>query len=196
MRRLAHGRAVPPCVVALAALAASGGCVPPGDFRPAAPFVDGRTSEIGAGVVASTKRPYVDEPTRAVGQLWGAHRFGERISVAGVGAFDDRAVALGAAFRVDALRFDRFALAGEVQLGYAWAGLSMPMAVRLFDATWLYAGPRALPRFQEWMLDLPVGLSVRVHEGFALRAEAHATWVDLDPYSRRFHLGLAAAYQF
>ena len=169
--------------------------MPMGDFRPASGFMEGR--RLGsAPAPCDGKRPYVDEPTRATGQLWASGLLGKRFTLSGVGAFDDKAAALGGALRFDYLRTGRVGLGVEAQLGWAWLGLTLPAAVRLFDQTWIYAGPRFAPRFQEWMLDLPVGVTTRVYDGLMIRAEYHATWIDLDYYSRRHHLALGVAYQF
>lgn len=141
-------------------------------------------------------RPYVVEDWEPAGQIWVTGDAAKWLSLSGIGAFDTNAAAVGGAARWNALRYDRFAGGFEVELGYAWASLSVPLAVRLFDQTHVYSAPRVGNLGADVTWGVPVGLSVRVYEGFALRAEAQLSWAELLYYERRLHLGVAAAYQF
>lgn len=180
------------CGIALLAL----GCSPVMGFRPASGLMPDRRLEAGLGVAEVEPRPYVTEPKARAGQAWLTGNLGRSWSLSGISAFDDDAVAAGAALRVTPLRFDRFAAGVEQELGYAWFAWSTPMALRLVDQTWLYTGPR----LGTWGIDmsffLPVGLSVRVIDGLMLRAEWQRSWQDYKYYNRRDHYGLAIAHQF
>jgi hypothetical protein len=141
-------------------------------------------------------RPFVDEPARASGQLWGAFRLGPHFTITGVSAFDASAIAVGGALRWNAVRASRFAMGVEGEGGFAWVGAGLPLAFRLFDQTWLYTSPRMAFRLVDAVLTVPVGLSVRIFDGFMLRAEYGASWVDLQRAQRRNFGGLALAVAF
>src|SRR5262245_56971779 len=107
------------------------GCAPLARFRPASGLMPGKSLEPGAGVAYVAPRPRVDEPTRGAGQVWLSGEPGSRVSLSAIGAFDVDAFALGGALRVDFLRADRAVAGVEAELGYAWAALSLPFALRL-----------------------------------------------------------------
>ena len=172
------------------------GCSPIAGLRPASGLLPDRRLEVGGGAAILGPRPFVEEPTRGTGQLWATGRVGQWITLSAIGAFDTSAFALGGAMRLNVLRWDRVAAGVEVEAGFAWAGASLPLALRLFDETWLYTAPRVGTRSYDWALELPVGLSVRVYGGWMVRAEYRVSWVDLDPYSRRHHAALGIACQF
>jgi hypothetical protein len=171
-------------------------CGPIASFRPAPGLMPGRSLEVGAGAAMVTARPYVNESAAGAGELWVTGAIGEHGEVAAIGAFDTDALGVGGAMRVYALRADRVALGAEVELGYAWAALSLPAALRLFDQTFVYTAPR----IGNWSFDacffIPVGASVRVYDGLFVRAEWQRSWQDFQYYNRRDHFGAALAYQF
>lgn len=171
-------------------------CSPIAGLRPASGLLPDKRLELGGGAAIIGPRPYVDEPVRGTGQLWATGRASRHVTLSAIGAFDTNALAIGGALRVDLLRADRFAGGAEIEGGYAWAGASVPCALRLFDETWLYTAPRVGTRSYNWAIELPAGLNVRVYEGWMLRAEYRISWVELDPYSRRSHAALGVAYQF
>jgi hypothetical protein len=181
--------------VIAAALLASAGCAPVAGFRPPAPLLPDRSVELGAGGVALSPRPYVQEPWRGAGQLWAAGPISKRFDLGAVAAFDLDGAAVGATLRLHVSTHDRFALAVDTELGWGWISLSVPLGVRLFDETWLYTAPRLFNWGQRPAVAVPVGLSVRIADGFFLRAEAQAVWPDLSPYQRRWIFGLGAAQQ-
>lgn len=181
------------CALVLLLLTA---CTPIAGFRPASGLLPDRHLEIGGGAAIIGPRPFVEEPARATGQLWTTGRISRHVTVSGIGAFDTSAVAVGGAIRWDYLRVDRVATGVEVEGGFAWVGGSVPFALRLFDETWLYTAPRIGTRSYDWAVELPLGLSVRVVSGWMVRAEYRISWVELDPFTRRHHAGLALAYQF
>jgi hypothetical protein len=178
-----------------AVLLGSLGCAPIASFRPPAPLPPDRSAEMGAAGVAISPRPYVQEPWRGAAQLWAAGPISRRFDLGAVAAFDLDGVAAGATLRLHVTTHDRFALAIDTELGWGWASVALPIGVRLFDETWLYSAPRLFNWGQRPAVAVPVGLSVRVVDGFFVRAEAQAVWPDLSPYQRRWIFGLAAAQQ-
>jgi hypothetical protein len=185
-----------PLALALLLLLLLPACTPIAGFRPASGLLPDKRLEIGGGGAVIGPRPYVEEPARGAGQVWATGRTSRRVTLSAIGAFDDSAVALGGAVRLDYLRTGRVAAGVEVEGGFAWAGASVPAALRLFDETWLYTAPRLGTRGLEWAIELPVGLSVRIFDGWMVRAEYRVSWVELDPFTRRHLVGFATAYQF
>ena len=118
------------------------GCSPVSSFRPAAGLLPGATREVGLAGTLVTPRPYVSEPARGVAEVWFSSVLGERSDLTGLVAFDDEALALGGAVSLRYARSDRFAGGGELEVGYAWAALSAPLSLRLFDQTHVYVAPR------------------------------------------------------
>jgi hypothetical protein len=116
--------------------------------------------------------------------------------VSAIGAFDADAAAVGGALRYDALRTQRAAIGVEAELGYAWAALSVPLAARIFDETWVYGAPR----IGTWALDPVVsmlsGVSARVYDGVIVRGEGQLSYQGLQSYNQRSHFSFGAAYQF
>jgi hypothetical protein len=172
------------------------GCAPVAGFRPASGAMPGRTLELGAGAAAVSPRPYVDETWQGAGQLWLTLDRSELLALSGIAAFDDDAVALGGAARLGLVRHDRFAGGVEGELGFAWAALSLPLAVRAFEQNWIYSAPRLGTWSTDALIGLPLGASVHVYDGLILRAEAQVSWQDFKYYNRRTTLGAGAAYQF
>lgn len=171
-------------------------CAPLAAFRPASGLMGDRTFEVGAGGALQSPRPYVDEPMAAAGQVWATTRATRRITVSGVAAFDAEGFALGLAPRFDLLRTDRFAAGLEPQLGFAWGALSVPLAVRILDETWIYTSPRVGTVGLDPALHVPVGLSARFYEGFMLRLEYAVLWTgELSYYQQRRIVGIALAVQ-
>lgn len=184
----------PLALAPLLLVALDAGCAPLASFRPAAGLPDDRHAEFGAGGVVVTPRPYVEEPTRAAGQLWASTRTSRRITLTGLAAFDATAFALGGAARLDVLRTERFAAGVEPELGYLWAGLRAPVAVRFQGENWLYFAPRVAARGLDFSLDVPVGMSLELTDDVFLRAEYAFTWTgELSYYQRRQVLGAAIA---
>lgn len=183
---------------ALSALcAACVGCAPLASLRPAGGLVEsGRSFELGAGAVALGPRPYVIESWQPVGQVWGTLALSRWFELSTVGAFDEAGFAVGETLRWIPLRLDRLALGGELELGFAWAAVALPVALRLTDGVWLYSTPRLGNLGIHLTPGLPAGISVNVAGGLVLRAEAQVSWADFLAYQRRLHLAAGAAYQF
>lgn len=170
-------------------------CAPLASFRPAPGLLEGRDVELGAGGVAVSPRPFVQEDWRGAGQLWGSLAVTDWLMVSGILVADDQAVLGGGAARALLLRTDRFAGGVELELGWAWGALALPVAIRLFDESWLYASPRIGTLGDEITPGIPVGLSFRLHEGLFVRAEGQVSWARFSGFERRFHVGGAVAYQ-
>ena len=171
-------------------------CAPLGELRPASGMMPGKTFEIGSGVVHVSPRQYVEESPSNTGMLWGSADVSRVINLSIISAFDTNALAVGAAVRVNALKYDRFAGGVELQLGHAWGALVLPVAARLFDQTWVYASPRFGTLGRDLAFGAPVGVSVRVWNGLAVRGEVQTSWKDFKYYNRRIHSALGVAWQW
>src|SRR5262245_55807721 len=128
-------------LAALALVAAAGACSPIANLRPASGLMPGKKLEVGGGVAAVSPRPYVNEDWEGAGQVWVSGDTSSLISLSAIGAFDTDAFAAGGALRVNLVHESRFAFGVEGEAGYAWAALSLPAAVRLFDESWVYSAP-------------------------------------------------------
>lgn len=182
------------CATLTAVLGVS--CAPAATFRPASALQGEQSIEMGAGAVVVTPRPYVQERYHGAGEVWVTGRVAPWLHLSGIGAFDPDAVAVGGAATSIPLRFDRFAGGVEVEAGYAWVAGALPLAVRVVDGVWLYTSPRLGTWGDALTPGIPVGVSIDLGPHFILRAEGQVSWADFKYYNRRFHGGLAAAYQF
>jgi len=172
-------------------------CAPPADLRPpSALLFSDRTLEIGAGVVHVSKRPYVDEPSRNIGQSWMTLRAASWVSFSAISAFDREGALGGGAALFRLLRTDRLVLGTSLEAGYAWGGVSASSALRLFEDSWIYTAPRLANWGDAASVGIPIGLSIHVVEGLHLRTEVQWSWEDFKYYNRRVHSGFAAAYDF
>jgi hypothetical protein len=172
-------------------------CAPSQSFRPAGSLLDDRSQELGLAFSSVEPRPYVNEESQLVGQLWWTKKLDERWLLTALAAVDTSPAALGgAAFRYDAFRSQRVDMAAEVEVGLFWASLSVLGSLELWHGTALYCSPR----IGNWGPDvtpfIPVGLSSELFDGIALRAEAQLSWADFEGYNRRLHWGLALAHQW
>jgi hypothetical protein len=172
------------------------GCAPIAEMRPANGMMEGNTYEIGNAVAVLGPRPYVEESGARVAQLWFTGEASKHWSFTAITTFDRSAAAFGGAARLSLLRLDRFAWATELQAGYAFGALAIPLAVRLFDQTWLYASPRFGTLGRDLTPSTPVGISIRIFDGFMLRSELAVSWADFKSYNRRVHFGLGVAAQW
>ena len=73
---------------------------------------------------------------------------------------------------------------------------SVPLALRIIDQTWLYSAPKLGNWGPEITPFVPLGLTVRIVDGFSLRCEGQLSWADWKYYNRRLHLGLGGAIQW
>lgn len=171
-------------------------CAPSQAFRPAGAPGLGREQELGIAVSSVRPRPYVTEPAREVGQAWWGTRLRGPWSFATLLAFDVSALAAGAALRLDTLQTRSLTLAAEVEGGFAWGAVSLPVALRVYDGFGVYCSPRignwgaALTPF------LPCGVQGELVDGVIVRGELQLSWADFEAYNRRAHWGLALAHQW
>jgi hypothetical protein len=172
------------------------GCSPIANLRPASGLMPGKKLELGGGVAALGPRPFVSEDWESSGQIWVTGNASPKITLSGITAFDTDALAAGAALRLNALSEDRVAGGIEGELGYAWAAVSRPFALRVFDQSFVYTAPRLGTWSTGPIFGMPLGVSLRVYEGFMIRAEAQISWQDFKYYNRRAHLAAGVAYQF
>jgi hypothetical protein len=171
-------------------------CSPIANLRPASGLMPGKRLEAGAGVAALGPRPYVSEDWALAGQLWLTGNASPRVALSALGAFDSDAFAAGGAIRLNVVQTPWLAGGVEGELGLAWAGLSVPFALRLFDESFLYTAPRLGTWSSGVIASVPLGLSVRIAGGLSLRAEGGVSWQDFAYYNRRTQLAAGAAYQF
>jgi hypothetical protein len=184
--------------VALAIVAGltMGGCGPLAVLRPPAPFVEGRTKELGLGAAAVSPRPYVDEAWSQAGQLWFTGKATNWLYLSAIAAFDAEAMGAGGGARALYVRADRFSAGVDAELGYGWGAAGLPFAVRFFEQDWLYCSPRLTNYGIKPMLGVPVGLSLHLQGGGFLRLEYQSSWVDFQPYNQRNHFAAALAVQW
>ena len=172
------------------------GCSPVANLRPASGLMPEKKLELGAGVAALGPRPFVSEEWQASGQLWVTGNASQKITLSAITAFDTDAIAAGGALRYNALFHDRVKGGIEAELGYAWAAVSLPIALRVFDQSFVYTAPRLGTWSDDPSFGIPLGVSLRIYEGLFVRGEAQVSWQDFKYYNRRAHLAAAAAYQF
>ncbi|HEV8247400.1 MAG TPA: hypothetical protein VGP93_16595 [Polyangiaceae bacterium] len=182
-------------VFVLSALAV--GCAPLANLRPAGELADNhRSYELGAAAVGLGPRPYVEEEWQLTGQVWGTLALSRWVELSAIGAFDNSGLAAGGALRWTPLSLHRVAAGGEVELGFAWAALALPVAVQPLDGVWLYTAPRLGNQGVYLTPAVPLGLSVQTFQGLMVRAEVDVSWADFLAYQRRTHLGFGLAYQW
>jgi hypothetical protein len=180
-------------------------CAPMAEMRPGNGMMVDRTYEAGAGAVNVSPRPYVTEDSTTTGLAWFSGNPSQKFTITGISTFDYSTneegnkkfhITGGLAGRWNALRYDRFGGGVEAQAGWGWGALVLPVAVRLFDQTWLYASPRfgTINRYLSY--GTPIGLSVRVWDGLMVRGEWQISWEDFKYYNRRQHFAAGIAYQF
>lgn len=171
-------------------------CAPSQSFRPAGALLDDRSQEFGLALSSVEPRPYVNESTQRVGQLWWTTRLEGQWSLSALAAVETDAAVGGAALRWDALRSKHVDVAGELELGLFWASAAVLGSLELWHGTAVYCSPRV----GNWGPDvtpfIPVGLTSEIFDSMVLRAEAQLSWADFEGYNRRLHWGLALAHQW
>ena len=187
------GRTLP---VAFLLALLSQACSPSQSFRPGGGLVSGRSNEIGIALSSIEPRPYVEEPTQRLGQVWWMHALDERWLFTTLLAFDTSAVLGGTALRWDALPGSRLAVSPELELGLFWAAASVPVTLHLWQGTGIYTSPRIGNWGAEVTPFIPVGVTSELFGGFVLRAEAELSWANFQYYNRRLHWGFAVAQQW
>ncbi len=182
--------------VALAALALAPACAPLATFRPASALVGDSRNELGLGGVAVSPRPYVDEQWLHSGELWFTRRAAPWLNLSVISAFDAEAATGGVGAAALPMRFDRFVGGFEAELGYGWGAAGLPLSLRLFEQTWLYATPRIYNIGLHPALGVPAGLSLHVHGTGFVRLEYQSSWEEFLAYNQRNHFAAALAVQW
>jgi hypothetical protein len=188
-------RAHLPACAAVASFVALG-CGPLATFRPPSAFAGDRSLEMGLGSVAVSPRRYVDESWLHAGQFWVSGRATRWLNLSAIAAFDPEALGIGGGATVLLVRGDRFFGGFEGELGYGWGAAGIPISLRLFEENWVYASPRVYNFGIYPAFGVPVGLSLHLHEGAFARIEYQTSWVQLQPYNQRNHVGAALAVQW
>jgi hypothetical protein len=171
-------------------------CAPPASLRPLGGLPETRNMEVGGAFAGVSPRPYATESWHYVGQAWTTLRLTQALDVSAITAFDTSGFALGGAAQLAFFRSSHLRLGGEVELGWLWAALALPVSVRLFDELRIYTAPRLGNWGGYWAPGIPVGLSVPLYAGFVLRAEVQMSWADFAYYNRRVIGAGALVYQF
>jgi hypothetical protein len=182
----------------LAALSGASGaaCAPAASFRPASALRPGQTDEVGLGLAVVGPRPYVDEPSASVGEAWATHALAPQVRLSLVSAFDADALGAGFVLTLLPVQTPRVAAGVEFELGFAWAGVALPVAVRTVGQTWVYASPRLGSWGDRVAPAIPFGVDVHLLDTVSARAECQVSWASFEPNNRRVHYGVALAYQF
>ncbi len=183
----------------LGALALIGWCAhcgPLATFRPIAALSADRPYELGLGTVAVSPRPYVDERWGQSGQLWFTKRANDWLQLSAIAAFDPGALGAGIGATAAVVRGRRVVAGVEGEAGYGWAAASVPFAFRLFEESWLYAAPRVYNFGIYPAVGTPIGLSLHIQKGAFLRFEYQASWMQLQAYNLRHHIGGGLAVQW
>lgn len=186
----------PLCAASIIAIAVGAGCSPAAHLRPMTPWAPDRDVEVGMGYTAVGPRPVGQDTWQHGGQAWASASATSWLDLALVGAFDaELNGTAGLAVRWRALEVDRAALGLGVELGVGWAGIELPVAVRVLDGLWVYSSPHlgtwgTLPTVR-----VPVGVDVELVDTLRLRGEAQLNYPDFDPYQRRVQLGVGLGWQ-
>ncbi len=178
-------------LIAIALLTA---CAPISNMRPAGELLQrDRSAEVGAALTALGPRPYVQESWQYVGQLWATAVLSHSLELTGMGMFDDQAAAGGAALRWTPLKFEPLYAGTELEAGFAWAAISVPISLHAAAPLWLYGSPRLGTFGVHLTPALPLGLSVETLPGLVVRGEWQVSWEQFLAYQRRRHVGGGAA---
>lgn len=171
------------------------GCAPAQSFRPASALTADRQAEVGVALASVGSRPYVEERARPMAQGWWSSRLGRRWQSSVLLGFDQSALLAGGALRFLAAQ-GRFWAAAEVEAGFAWAAVSLPVAVELWQPLGLYCSPRV----GNWGVELsgfvPCGASIELGSGLVVRVELQLSWAGFAYYNRREHVGLGLIQQW
>jgi hypothetical protein len=170
-------------------------CAPLANMRPAGMLVErGRSAEVGAAVVELGPRPYVTETWQNTGQVWATWAASRRIEVTGIGFFDDKAAAGGGALRWTPIRAKPFFGAAEIEAGYAWGAVALPLSVELHERIWIYTAPRLGNMGAYAAPGIPAGVSIEPIDRIQVRGEIQFSWRQFDPFQRRTHIGVGVGY--
>lgn len=165
------------CVVA-SAYYALWACAPAATMRPMTLDLD-TPDEFGIGAAAT----FPTDPTAACtnelfsceggfnGQLWYQHRFDERFSFGGtLFAGQTSIVGGGVIARFHWVEIDRLRFGTDLEAGFLWGAVGLPLSVRLVDDLWVYTNPSVGLRFVQ-PARFPLGVAWGVTDNVWLTAE-------------------------
>lgn len=177
-----------PSLLAAVSSTAVGGCAPAAAFRPMTLGLE-EPNEFGVGLAYGAMGIHGrdaceggDLPDSCApglnGQVWYQHRVSRWYTVGGT-AYGGMSTwgGLGLQNRLHWVEGDRFRLGTDLDLGWFWAAVGVPMAYRLGDGFWLYSNPSfGFRAFQP--ARIPLGAAWMAEDGVWLHGEA-AWGVDL-----------------
>ena len=177
-------------------LGAALSCAPPAHLRPPSAPEQGHTDEVGIAVVGVSSRPFVDEKASRSTQMWYTRELDRRWILSFISAYGDGALLAGSALRFEAVSSNTFSTGAEVEAGFLWGAVSVPIDLHLHDRIHLYAAPKLGNWGAELTPFVPVGLNTRLSGGLYLRVELQMSWADFDYYNRRTHAAAALTYDW
>lgn len=172
--------------VLLSAWFALWACAPAAATRPITGSMD-EPNEVGGGVNYSTPlSPSVRCGNElfgcnpgANGQLWYQHRFGERFTLGGTLYGGQTSLFGGGVLaRFHLLDSDRVNVGADVNAGWLWADVGVPVAVRVAGPFWVYTEPSVGFRYVQ-SVRVPLGVAVDIGDHISLSAEG--SW-GFDPF--------------
>lgn len=200
MRRLAG-------LLSLIALAYSTlwACAPAASMRAPTPFAEGVANEIGAGATwnqllveeATSSNDFVPYRSGLSGQLWYQHQFGEWFSLGGT-LFGGQTNFFGGGVQLRGMwvRAPRFRLGTDLEGGWYWGAIGIPVAVGLSDDVWLYSNPSVRLSTHQ-MVRVPLGVAANLGDHWVLQGEvSYGLDPTYAPLNQELTGTLGAAYRF
>jgi hypothetical protein len=153
-------------------------CAPAASMRAPVPMGD-LSNEVGlAGTwsqvlneTASSGNELVPYVSGVSGQLWYQHQFGEMITVGGT-VFGGQTNFAGGGIQLRGMwvRAPRFRLGTDLEGGWLWGAVGIPVAVGLTEDAWLYTNP-SLRLSTRQLVRLPLGIAGTLGDRWVLQAE-------------------------
>lgn len=177
-------------------------CAPPSSFRSMSVDLD-RPSEFGAGYTYAAPFPGAD-PGCELGllgcegggvQLWYQHRLGRRVTLGGnlFGA-GPSGIGGGLLTRFHLVEAERFRFGTDVDVGFLWAGVSLPLAARVAPDLWVYTAPTVQVSNIQFAR-FPLGLGFGATESMWLHGEGSLGW-NPNYHIPTWTVGGALSYRF
>lgn len=138
-------------------------------MAPPVPFAEGDRNEIGVGPIVTRSvisggGMFINEDSGLDGRFWYKHQFGERFDLGftlfgGVTSY----VGAGLDMRYYFMRKDRIRMGLDIQGGWLWATIGMPIGYQIDDQIWFFTNP-AIETREIGIINLPAGISVNTSE--------------------------------
>jgi hypothetical protein len=110
------------------------------------------------------------------GQFWFSRTIAPKVQLGFVGGLGlTQAVSFGGWGRFHLVQTDRFASGVDLEAGWLWAAVGVPMGWRLAGDTWIYTNPSVGLRPSS-TARLPLGLGIGFAEGARVDTEVFAAW--------------------